>query len=429
MLRSVIASWTLFFGLLMISAGSGLQNVLLGTRAPEIGFSNIATGFVMSGYYAGIFVGSIVVPRILAQVGHVRVFGAMSAIASAAVLMHIAFADPILWALMRLATGFSFAGMYIVCESWLNDKATNATRGQLLSLYMIINMAGMGAGQMMIALGETGGVGLFLLASVMVSIAVVPILITVSAAPSFEAPDRLGFRRLLQVSPLSVVGMVLIGLVISMIFGMGPVYGRNLGLNNTEIGYFMTSIMVGTLLLQYPVGRLSDKFDRRVIILGVSTTAAVCIATASFFGGNQLAMLLLFTMVFGGLAFSLYSLFIAHANDYLPPSQMVAMSSGLLMVNGAGAVVGSPFAATIIEVLGSRSFMPAIALILVGLSGFVLLRMRMRESVPTEAQGPFVAFPKTLTSVAAGLNPEAEWSDGAEGQAANDPFKDNPYVN
>jgi MFS family permease len=428
MFRSVIASWTLFFGLFMISAGSGLQNVLLGTRAPEIGFSNIATGFVMSGYYAGIFVGSMVVPRILAQVGHVRVFGAMSAIASAAVLLHVAFADPTLWTLMRLASGISFAGMYIVCESWLNDKATNATRGQLLSLYMITNMAGMGGGQLMIALGEDGGVGLFLLASVMVSIAVVPILITVSAAPSFEAPDRLGFRRLLQVSPLSVVGMVIIGAVISMLFGMGPIYGRSLGLNNTEIGYFMTSIMVGTLLLQYPVGRLSDTFDRRVVILGVSSSAAICIAIASFFGASQFTMLLIFTMVFGGFAFSLYSLFIAHANDFLPPSQMVAMSSGLLMVNGAGAVVGAPFAATVIETFGARSFFPAIAITLVALSAFVILRMRIRTAVPTEAQGPFVAFPKTLTSVAAGLNPEAEWTDTAADDAANDPFKDNPYV-
>ena len=429
MIRSVIASWTLFFGLLMISAGSGLQNVLLGTRAPEIGFSNIATGFVMSGYFVGIFFGSIIVPHILAAVGHVRVFGAMSAIASAAVLMHIAFGDPILWALMRLASGFGFAGMYIVCESWLNDKATNETRGQLLSLYMIVNIGGMGLGQLMIGLGETGGVGLFLMASVMVSIAVVPILVTVSPAPNFEAPDRLGFRRLIQVSPLSVVGMAVCGLIISMLFGMGPVYGRNLGLNNTEIGYFMTSIMVGTLLLQYPVGRLSDKFDRRVVIFGAASTSAVCISIASLFDAGQFTHLLLFTMIFGGLTFSLYSLFIAHANDFLTPSQMVAMSSGLLMVNGAGAVVGSPFAATTIEVFGSRSFMPTIAIILAGLSIFILIRMRIRDSVPTEAQGPFVAFPKNLTGVATGLNPEAEWTDPVKDDAANDPFKDNPYVN
>ena len=429
MIRSIIASWTLFFGLLMISAGSGLQNVLLGTRAPEIGFSNIATGFVMSGYFVGIFFGSIIVPSILATVGHVRVFGAMSAIASAAVLMHIAFGDPILWALMRLASGFGFAGMYIVCESWLNDKATNETRGQLLSLYMIVNIGGMGLGQLMIGLGETGGVGLFLMASVMVSIAVVPILVTVSPAPNFEAPDRLGFRRLIQISPLSVVGMAVCGLIVSMLFGMGPVYGRNLGLNNTEIGYFMTSIMVGTLLLQYPVGRLSDKFDRRVVIFGAASTSAVCISIASLFDAGQFTHLLLFTMIFGGLTFSLYSLFIAHANDFLTPSQMVAMSSGLLMVNGAGAVVGSPFAATTIEVFGSRSFMPTIAIILAGLSIFILIRMRIRDSVPTEAQGPFVAFPKNLTGVATGLNPEAEWTDPVKDDAANDPFRDNPYVN
>ena len=330
---------------------------------------------------------------------------------------------------MRFASGFGFAGMYIVCESWLNDKATNETRGQLLSLYMIVNIGGMGLGQLMIGLGETGGVGLFLMASVMVSIAVVPILVTVSPAPNFEAPDRLGFRRLIQVSPLSVVGMAVCGLIISMLFGMGPVYGRNLGLNNTEIGYFMTSIMVGTLLLQYPVGRLSDKFDRRVVIFGAASTSAVCISIASLFDAGQFTHLLLFTMIFGGLTFSLYSLFIAHANDFLTPSQMVAMSSGLLMVNGAGAVVGSPFAATTIEVFGSRSFMPTIAIILAGLSIFILIRMRIRDSVPTEAQGPFVAFPKNLTGVATGLNPEAEWTDPVKDDAANDPFRDNPYVN
>ena len=214
-----------------------------------------------------------------------------------------------------------------------------------------------------------------------------------------------------------------------MLFGMGPIYGRNLGLNNAEIGYFMTSITVGTLLLQYPVGRLSDKFDRRVVILGVASTGALCISIASFFDAGQFVPLLLFTMIFGGLTFSLYSLFIAHANDFLPPSQMVAMSSGLLMVNGAGAVVGSPFAAAIIEILGSRSFMPAIAIILTGLSLFILIRMRLRDAVPQEAQGPFIAFPKNLTSVATGLNPEAEWTDTAEDEGANDPFKDNPYVN
>ena len=430
MLRAIISTWTLFFGLLLISAGNGLQVVLLGTRAPEAGFSNIATGIVMSGYFAGIFAGSIIVPHILARVGHVRVFGAMSAIASAAVLLHVVFLDPFVWTGMRFASGFSFAGMYIVCESWLNEKATNETRGQLLSLYMITNMAGMAAGQLMISLGETGGAGLFLLASVMVSIAVVPILITASAAPSFEAPERISFRRLVQVSPLAVVGMIFIGIVISMVFGMGAVYGRNIGLNNTQVGYFMTSITLGTLALQYPIGRLSDKFDRRVVIFGATVTGGIAIGIASLFGSDQFALLLFMMLIFGGLVFSLYSLFIAHANDYLVPSQMVAMSSGLLMVNGAGAVIGSPLAASVIEIFGTRGFMPTIAGFLFLLAGFVLYRMQMRSAVPAEAQGAFVAIPEASSGVAVNLSPEVEWVMGQdEGDDENDPFKDNPYVN
>ena len=430
MLKAIISTWTLFFGLLLISAGNGLQVVLLGTRAPEAGFSNIATGIVMSGYFAGIFVGSIIVPHILARVGHVRVFGAMSAIASAAVLLHVVFLDPFVWTGMRFASGLSFAGMYIVCESWLNEKATNETRGQLLSLYMITNMAGMAAGQLMISLGEGGSAGLFLLASVMVSIAVVPILITASAAPSFEAPERISFRRLVQVSPLAVVGMVFVGIVISMMFGMGAVYGRNIGLNNTQVGYFMTSITLGTLALQYPVGRLSDKFDRRVVIFGATITSGIAISIASLFGADQFGLLLIMTLIFGGLVFSLYSLFIAHANDYLAPSQMVAMSSGLLMVNGAGAVIGSPLAALVIEIVGTRGFMPTIAGFLFLLAGFVLYRMTMRSAVPAEAQGAFVAIPEASSGVAVNLSPEVEWvMDQDEDDDENDPFKNNPYVN
>jgi len=430
MLRAITSTWTLFFGLLLISAGNGLQVVLLGTRAPDAGFSTIATGIIMSGYFAGIFAGSIIVPHILSRVGHVRVFGAMSAIASAAVLVHVVFLDPFVWTGMRFASGFSFAGMYIVCESWLNEKATNETRGQLLSLYMITNMAGMAAGQMMISFGETGAPGLFLLASVMVSIAVVPILITASAAPNFEAPERISFRRLVQVSPLAVVGMVFVGIITSMIFGMGAVYGRAIGLNDSQVGYFMTAVTLGTLVLQYPVGRLSDRFDRRAVILGATLIAAVAVAAAGLFSADQFIFILLMMMIFGGLLFSLYSLFIAHANDYLTPSQMVAMSSGLLMINGAGAVVGSPLAATVIDVIGFKGFMPTMALFFLTLAGFVIYRMNMRPAVPAESQGSFVAIPDASSGVAVNLSPEVEWvMDHNVEDEENDPFKNNPYVN
>jgi len=186
MLRSAAASWTLFFGLLLIMAGNGLQVVLLGIEATGAGFSKVTTGFVMAGYFLGIFLGSLLVPKLLDNVGHVRVFGAMAALASAAVLVVAVIVHPAVWAMMRIVTGFCFAGMYIVCESWLNDKSTNETRGQMLSLYMIITMGGLGLGQMMISAGAENSMALFVLASVLVSIAVVPVLMSSTDAPSFE---------------------------------------------------------------------------------------------------------------------------------------------------------------------------------------------------------------------------------------------------
>ena len=430
MLRSAAASWTLFFGLLLIMAGNGLQVVLLGTEATEAGFSNITTGFVMAGYFLGIFLGSLLVPKLLDNVGHVRVFGAMAAMASAAVLVVAVMVNPAVWAMMRIVTGFCFAGMYIVCESWLNDKSTNETRGQMLSLYMIITMGGLGIGQMMISTGTQNSMALFVLASVLVSIAVVPVLLSSTGAPNFEEPERMSLRRLLQVSPLAVIGLGLNGIAVSMMFGMGAVYGLSIGLDNSEVGYFMTAPVLGALLLQYPVGRLSDRFDRRMVILGVAVMGAVAAGLATLFGKAEFALLLVCMLIYGGSLFPLYSLCIAHANDFLTPRQMVAAASGLVMVNGGGAVLGSPLAALSIEYLGTGSFFVVVTLLQAMIAGFALYRMSQRAAVPNEAQGPFVAIPESSSALAATLNPEAEWiPTGDELTEDDDPFRDNPYVN
>ena len=430
MLRSAAASWTLFFGLLLIMAGNGLQIVLLGVEAKDSGFSNVVTGFVMAGYFLGMFFGSILVPKLLNNVGHVRVFGAMSALASAAVLVIALFVNPVIWAAMRILTGLSFAGMYIVCESWLNDKSTNETRGQMLSLYMIISMGGLGIGQLLVGFGGEQSVGLFVMASVMVSIAVVPILLTAGSAPSFEEPERMSIRRLVQVSPLAVVGLAINGIAVSMMFGMGAVYGRSIGMDNTEVGYFMTAPMLGALLLQYPVGRLSDRFDRRLVILVVTIMGGISAGCATMFGKQEFALLILCMLIYGGALFPSYSLCIAHANDFLTPSQMVAAASGLVMVNGVGAVIGSPLAALTIEYLGIGSFFVMVASVQVAMALVVLFRMSRRSAVPNEAQGPFVAIPESGSAVVATLNPEAQWVPGTDEIAEEeDPFRDNPYVN
>jgi len=430
MLRSAASSWTLFFGLLLIMSGNGLQVVLLGTEATEAGFSNVTTGFVMAGYFLGLFFGSLLVPKLLNNVGHVRVFGAMSALASAAVLAVAVIVNPAVWALMRIVTGFAFAGMYIVCESWLNDKSTNETRGQMLSLYMIISMGGLAIGQLMIGAGGDDSMALFILASVLVSVAVVPILLSAGSAPSLVEPERMSVRRLMQVSPLAVIGLGLNGIAVSMMFGMGAVYGLSIGMNNSEVGYFMTAPVIGALVLQYPVGRLSDRFDRRMVILSVAVMGGVAAAIAALLGKSQLALLLLCMFVYGGSLFPLYSLFIAHANDFLTPRQLVAAASGLLMVNGGGAVLGSPLAALSIEFLGIGSYFVMVTGLQAMIALFAIYRMSQRAAVPNEAQGPFVAIPESSSAMAASLNPEAEWiPSGEELIVEDDPFRDNPYIN
>jgi MFS family permease len=429
MLRSALASWTLFFGLLLIMSGNGLQVVLLGTEATGAGFSKVTTGFVMAGYFLGIFCGSILVPRLLDNVGHVRVFGAMAALASAAVLVVAALVNPLVWALMRIITGFCFAGMYIVCESWLNNQSTNETRGQMLSLYMIVSMGGLAAGQLLIGIGGDDSIGLFLLASVLVSVAVVPVLLSVGSAPAFEEPERMSLRRLMQVSPLAVVGLGINGIAISILFGMGAVYALSIGLNNAEVGYFMTAPVIGALFLQYPVGRLSDRFDRRMVIFCVALMGGGAAALAALFGRAEFALLLICMLAYGGSLFPLYSLCIAHANDFLTPSQMVAAASGLIMINGAGAVLGSPLAALSLEFFGVTSFFILVAIIQFMIAGFALFRMTRRAAVPNLAQGPFVAIPESSSAIAATLNPEAEWIAGSDETVADDdPFRDNPYI-
>ena len=430
MLRSAVSSWTLFFGLLLIMSGNGIQNVLLGTAAIDAGFSKVTIGIVMSGYFVGMFFGSIFVPKLLSNVGHVRVFGAMSALASAAVLIASLFVVPWVWFAVRIATGFGFAGMYIVSESWLNDKATNQTRGALLSLYMIFLMGGLGLGQLMVGIDFGLDIGLFLMSSVLISIAVLPVLLmAVGDEPTFKEPERMSFRRLLQVSPLAVLGLGLNGVAVSVLFGMGAVFGVAIGLDSREVGYFLTAPVLGCLLLQYPIGSLSDRFDRRLVILGVAVLGGIAAIVAMFFGKSQLFWLLVCMVIYGGSMFPLYSLCIAHANDFLAPSQIVAASSGLVMVNGGGAVIGSPLAAFAVEYFGVNSFFIVVA----GIQGLiclvVLYRMTRRASVPNEAQGPFVAIPANSNTAAATLNPEATW-DPADDESGEEkhPFHDNPYL-
>ena len=405
MLHVVASAWPLFLGLGMLLLGNGLQNSLLGIRAGAEAFPTAVTGLVMSCYYLGFIVGSIIAPKVVANVGHVRVFSALASLASVAALVHGVFVEPFTWGAMRFVTGFAYAGLFVVAESWLNDRATNQTRGQLLSVYMLVMLGGMVGGQGLLNLADTDGVLLFVLASVLVSLALVPISLTAGPAPSFEAPAKVGLLELYRTSPLGVIGALATGLAHGVLFGMGAVYGEKIGLSVAEISLFMGMAIGGGLIFQWPIGRLSDRFDRRRVLTIVSFLAAIFATAALPFAARSVEVLFVLTLLFGGMTLPIYSLCIAHTHDHLAPAQVVAASGTLVLVGGIGASFGPTLAAGLMALIGPDGFYLTLAAVHAGIGFFALYRMSRREAMPLEEQGP--AIPAVSGAGASRLTAEA----------------------
>ncbi|MCP3689783.1 MAG: MFS transporter [Gammaproteobacteria bacterium] len=384
---ALFSSWALLLGFGVLMLGDGLQGTLLAVRADIEGFSATLTGLVMSAFYAGFLLGSVLSPRITAKVGHIRVFAAMAALASASILVHALFVDVYAWIALRLLSGFCFAGLYIVAESWLNDRATNESRGKLLSLYMVVTYLGVGAGQLMLNLAAPTDFPLFILTSVLISVAVVPLLLSAGSPPTFQESVSISVYDLYRISPLGIVSMFVVGLVTATFFALGPVYGQRIGLDIKNISYFMTAAVVGTILLQGPIGVLSDRFDRRIILTIVTLLTSVSAMLCVFAREYSEYVVLLSAGLFGGLAFPLYSVCIAYTNDHLKPNQMIAASGALVLVGGLGAIMGPVLVASIMDSFGEEYLFWSMAgaHALIGIFG--LIRMAVRPPVPLDKQG------------------------------------------
>ena len=294
MIQVLASSWALLLGMLLLMVGNGLQGTLLGVRGGIEGFSTFEMSLVMSAYFLGFLGGSRLAPEMIRRVGHVRVFAALASFISAALILFPSVTEPWAWVALRVAIGFCFSGVYVTAESWLNNAATNETRGQALSLYMIVQMAGIVSAQGLLVLGDPGGFILFIVPSVLVSISFAPILLSVSPTPAFDTTKPMSFRRLLEVSPLGFVGIFLMGGVYSALFGMAAVYGSQAGLSVPQISLFVASIYLGGLMTQFPIGWLSDRMDRRVLILGVALGGASAAALGMAMGGAPAVLLVAF---------------------------------------------------------------------------------------------------------------------------------------
>jgi MFS family permease len=375
-------------GVLML--GAGLQGTLLGLRATLEGFPTPVTGVVMSCYYVGYLLGTVAAPRLLRKVGHIRVFAALAAVASAAILVQAAFVHPLPWAAMRLVSGLCFAGIYVVAESWLNDRASRANRGSLLAVYMLVLYVGLGAAQFLLIPSDPRTPTPFMLISVLISLAMVPMVVSAQQTPERAVPRKVRYRDLYRNSPLGVVAVTVSGMISAIIFSMGPVYARLSGLGTAGIATFMAVSILAAVVTQYPVGRLSDRMDRRTVIAGVCTLATIVAASIVAFGEMPRAIFLTLTALFSGFALTLYSLAVSHVNDKLEPAQMVAASSALLLLNGAAAALGPVLAGSLIAAFGPPAYFATLATLTGALTVYDLWRKSRRRPVPHAQKGPFI---------------------------------------
>lgn len=398
MLQVLGTSWALLLGILMLMIGNGVQGTLLGIRGEIEHFSTWEISIVMSAYFMGFLLASRATPALLRRVGHVRVFAALGSFISAVLVLYPVVTEPWAWTVLRAIIGFSFCGVYITAESWLNNSVSNENRGKALSLYMLAQMVGIITAQGIISVGDPAGYVLFIIPSVLVSISFAPILLSVSPTPAFEATKPLALRKLIAISPLSCMGMFLLGGVFAAQFGMSSVWGAKAGLSVGQISFFVSVVYVGGLVLQYPIGWISDRMDRRQLILILAVLAGLGGLVGTFANGLY-GLWLISGFMLGGLSNPLYALCLAYANDYMAREDMPAASAGFLFINGVGAIFGPLIVGWMMDGFGTWAYYLFMSVLMFALAGYAGWRMTRRSRKGVVPETGFVAVTPSATSV------------------------------
>ncbi len=417
MFQVLSGSWALFLGMFMLMIGNGLQGTLLGVRGGLENFTTWQMSVVMSAYFVGFLGGSKLTPEMIRRVGHVRVFAALGSTISAVLIMYPTLVTPWAWTIGRVIIGFCFCGVYVTAESWLNNQASNDNRGKALSLYMIVQMAGIVTAQYILTLGDISGYVLFIIPSVLVSMAFAPILLSIRPTPAFAQTKPLSIALLIKASPLACMGMFLLGGVFAAQFGMSAVYGIKAGLTVGQISLFVSCIYVTALFAQYPIGWLSDRMDRRILIIALAALGGVGALIAAA-GQSVYGLVLVGGAIIGGTSNPLYALLIAYANDYLSREDMAAASGGLLFINGLGAIAGPLIVGVAMDRVGPAGYWIYLALLMLGLAAYGLWRMTQRRTrTPVGDVTPYAKISASSTAVVAEVAQEVYLqadTDGSE---------------
>jgi len=395
----------ILFSASIFIAGNGLIGTLIPVRASLAGFSIGTLGLIGSAYYIGFVAGCFAGPRLLARVGHSRTFAVCAGIAAATTLLQSIFLSATLWIVMRCAFGFAAAGLYMVIESWLNDRATPDARGRIFATYMTVNYGSLIIGQMLFSSNKPTSFTLFDLTAVFYALCLIPVGLTLLPQPHARTVPTLRPMRLFRTSPVGVIGCIAVGLANSALWAWAPIFAQDHGLNRAWLSTFMSVLTLGGAVVQIPLGRLSDYVDRRLVILGTCVAAAVVGTVLYVFSESGTTNLLILIGLFGITALPFYGLSVAHANDRIPRESFVEASATLLMLNALAACFGPSIAAQVIAFWGSGALFLYTAAIHVAMAVFIVVRLTTRETLIGETKDRFEPMPPQGSPAALELDP------------------------
>ena len=409
-------SWALFLGMGAIMLAYGFQGSLLGVRAVEEEFSLTATGFMMSGYFVGYFIGAKTIPQIISRVGHIRVFAAFASIASLVILIHAVYVNPFVWFLLRVLTGISMVSIYTVAESWLNDRASNKNRGSVLSIYMVILYGAMGLGMFLLNFSNPGNFEPFILISIITSAALIPILLTKRKAPTFKKISSMSLQEVFISSPFGMVSSFFYGTIQSALFTLLAVYAATMNFSIFQISLVTFLLAVSGAVSQWPIGKLSDMFDRRRVII-IVTFAAAFFAFCAILSSRQMYLpgdlatskfwFYVFLILFSFCSLPMFSLILAHTNDFIPKEKFVAAGASLQFIFGMGAMAGPFLCSIFMGMVGPNGFFIFLLFFHSVIGAYGIYRSKVRPVIENP-DSQFVAMPQSITPAGIELNPSTE---------------------
>lgn len=379
----------------ILLGGNGLQSTLIALRGASEGFEPSVIGWLGTAYFGGFLIGCLWITRLMQSVGHIRSFAALAALAASGTLMLILVIDPIVWACVRFLTGICFAGLFTIMESWLNQGASNKDRARVLALYRIIDVSAVTGCQFLVPIFGTDGFAIFGIMTMMITLSLVPVSLADRSNPRAPEDVKLDLARAWAISPLGAIGSVAIGMTNGSFRTLGPVYAEQLGMSPTDIVTFVSAGIIGSVLLQYPLGALSDRSDRRKVILGVTAGAAIMAVALATLAGTSILANFGFVFLYGAFAMPLFSLCAAHANDYAEKGEYVLVTAALMLFYSVGAIIGPVAAAYAMQWLAPNALFLFTAAVYVIFFAITLYRMKVRAPAPADRRGRFTALLRT----------------------------------